>query len=79
MSQGPIKSIIRAFLEEISEISFEDEDNLFSLGVVDSLQVIELIAFLEEEFTIDIPAEHVNSHNFQSVLAMTKLVEHIKK
>ena len=47
----------------------EDED-LLSSGILDSLGILQLVAFMEKTFGIRIPDEDVMFDNFQSVRAM---------
>ena len=51
-----------------------DED-LLELGIIDSLGLMKLISFMEENFGISIPDEEVIPENFQSLNCMAKLVE----
>ena len=47
----------------------EDED-LLSSGLLDSLSVMSLIHFIEQEHSIDIPAEDVTIEHFVSLRAI---------
>jgi acyl carrier protein len=47
----------------------EDEDLLVS-GVLDSLSVMSLIHYIEQDLTIDIPAEDVTIENFATLRAI---------
>ena len=47
----------------------EDEDLLTS-GLLDSLSVMSLIHFIEQDSGIDVPAEHVTIENFVSLRAI---------
>lgn len=46
------------------------DDDLFSSGVLDSLGVLQLVLFIEEQFGIEVPDEDVVFENFQSVSAI---------
>ena len=70
---------IRTFIQE--EIAFgddvvtiTDETPLYE-GIVDSLALINLVAFLEKEFGILIEDADLSSENFQTVTAITRLVQ----
>ena len=52
--------------------------NLISGGILDSLDIMNLIMALEDEFDIEIDPEDVLSKNFESVDAMVALVENCK-
>ena len=52
----------------------EDEDLLAS-GLLDSLSVMSLIHFIEQDLAIDVPAEDVTIENFVSLRAIDAYVE----
>lgn len=47
----------------------EDQD-LLSTGIIDSLGILRLIAFLETRFRVEVPDEDVVFENFHSIRAM---------
>lgn len=47
----------------------EDED-LLSAGILDSLAILQLVAFIEDQFGIKVPDEDVVFENFQSINAL---------
>ena len=47
----------------------EDED-LLSSGLIDSLGILTLVSFMEEQFAIEIPSEDVVYENFHSIESM---------
>jgi acyl carrier protein len=51
-----------------------DEDDLIDSGVVDSLGIFQLIAFLEERFGIKIGDEEITPENFGTIAAIDRLV-----
>jgi len=52
----------------------ENED-LLSSGILDSLGILQLVAFIEKSFGIRIPDEDVVFDNFQSVSAMVDYLQ----
>ncbi len=52
-----------------------DSTSLVSSGILDSLDIMSLIMDLERAFEIEIDPEDVLSENFESVDAITALVE----
>ena len=52
----------------------ETEYDLLESGVVDSMGVIELTSFLEQEFSITVEPEDIVPDNFRSLGAMTRYV-----
>lgn len=51
-----------------------DDDNLIENGVIDSLGIFQLVAFLEERFGVTIGDEEITPENFGSVTAIERLV-----
>lgn len=68
-------------LEILAEINEEipnyDGDNLFDAGLLDSLQAVDLVGELEDEFDIDIDAKYVIEDNFKTKEAIIALVNMI--
>ena len=55
--------------------TIQPEDDLLSAGIVDSLGILRLVVFVEEQFGIKIADEDVVIENFQSVAALTRYLE----
>ncbi len=75
MLDETIATPIRAFLSR----SFEghpigNDDDIFSLGFANSLFAMQLVAFLEGEFRIEIDSDDLEIDNFRSVFAMSQLI-----
>ena len=69
---------ILELLAEIDEgILSYDGDDLFEAGVLDSFQVIELVEMLEENFDMEIDAEHVVAENFATKEAILELMRRL--
>ena len=54
--------------------AFDDDTPLFSSGIVDSFGVLELIAFLEQDFSIDIDVNKFELRDFDTVRKVAGLV-----
>lgn len=48
----------------------EDED-LLSSGILDSLAILQLVAFIDEQFGIEVPDQDVVYENFNSIQSLT--------
>jgi acyl carrier protein len=44
-----------------------DDDDLFDTGVLDSAGLLALLAWIEQEFELDIPDDHLLPDNFTSI------------
>jgi acyl carrier protein len=54
--------------------AFDDDTPLFSSGIVDSFGVLELIAFLEDTFAIEIDTNEHELRDFDTVRTIAGLV-----
>jgi acyl carrier protein len=74
MSDDKIK-IKNFLLKSFNKKELNDDDNIFSLGFVDSLFAIELVIFIEKTFGIAVENEDLDLENFKSVNALCQLVK----
>ncbi len=74
-----IKDELRAFIEGslliVGNGPISDEDELLLDGMIDSLGVTRLIAFIESELHIAVPAQDATIENFASVRVISDYVE----
>jgi acyl carrier protein len=52
-----------------------DGDDIFALGFANSLFAMQLVAFVEKQFDIEIDSDDLDIDNFRSVSAISSLVE----
>lgn len=52
-----------------------NHDNLLESGVIDSLGVLDLVNFLEQEFSVAVSDEDLTPENFQSIERIAQFVE----
>lgn len=67
-----VKEQIRQYVAEnflFSDNGFEldNDESFLEAGVVDSLGVLELVTFVEENFDVQVPDEEIVPDNFDSV------------
>jgi acyl carrier protein len=72
--------IIRSFisselLQGNGESVIGDDDQLIESGIIDSLGVMTMLLFLEEQFSLQIPGEDLVPENFASISSIATLVE----
>jgi acyl carrier protein len=75
-----IRSAIRNFIEEnflfqIGDQNLADDQSLLEAGVVDSTGVLELVAFLEDTFHLQIADKDIIPQNLDTVDSITAFVE----
>lgn len=52
----------------------DDDKKLIEEGILDSLGILKLLSFLDEELNISIPAEKVNLENFENLNTICELI-----
>lgn len=70
-----IKYIQENLLVGKGEIELSPEDDLLGSGLLDSMGVMRLVGFIEENFNIKIPPQDIVIENFMDVKSITKYVE----
>ncbi|MGH6923192.1 MAG: acyl carrier protein [Propylenella sp.] len=61
------------FREDISDLA--DTDSLLESGVMDSTGILELVAFLETEFSIQMADAEIVPENLDSIASIAKYLE----
>lgn len=63
-----INMMLRQFLMSFFQCGeLQDDDDIFSMGFVNSLFAMQLIMFIEKKFSISVTAEEMNLENFRTV------------
>jgi acyl carrier protein len=70
---------IKVLIEEIIGKELIDETHILDNGWLDSLQTINLVYRLEEEFNISIPVDEFSHENFNSIKSIERLVSLLTK
>ena len=76
-----VKSEIKRFILGVAAESgheladFDDDESLLDAGVLDSLAVLKLVSFLDEEMQIDLPLEKLGLEDFSSLDSICALIE----
>jgi len=78
-TRGDVRAAIRAYITEnlapaVGLATVGDDQDLVETGVVDSLGIFQLIAFLEERFGVKIGDEEITPENFGTIAAICHLV-----
>ena len=59
------------------EVDFETEEHLIDNKILDSFDIVTLVAEIASEFDVSIPAEELLPENFNSAKALYALVERL--
>jgi acyl carrier protein len=75
-----IKQAVRAFLNENfmyrgSVEAVADDGSLIKAGILDSVGILTLIAFLEEKYEMQVSDDDVEPENLESVDAITAFIQ----
>lgn len=57
----------------------EDHEPLLESAIIDSLGVLKILGFLDEEFGIDLSADEIKLENFRDIASICGLVEASRK
>src|SRR5438874_8944170 len=67
---------IRAFLARFFQNhELKDDEDIFSLGFVNSMFAMQLVLFVEKEFQVTIEDEDLDFENFRTIDALDQLVQ----
>ena len=70
-----INAKIRAFLAKyFQNVELQDDQDIFSMGFVNSLFAMQLVLFVEKEFGISVDNEDLDIDNFRTLNTMTSLI-----
>lgn len=76
---GILEELERVLLAEIAvglgKKSLEPDEDLLEQGIIDSLGLMRLIAFMEGTFDVKIVDDEIVPENFQCLSSMVRLVE----
>ena len=68
---------MRILSELSSDFDFETEDALIDGGMLDSFDIVTLVAEIDDTFGIEIPAEALIPENFNSAKAIFALIQRL--
>jgi acyl carrier protein len=76
MPDDAIRIPIRGFMSRSFDgHAVSDDDDIFALGFANSLFAMQLVAFVEGQFRIEIDSDDLEMDNFRSIAALSGLVE----
>ncbi|MBE6013890.1 MAG: acyl carrier protein [Lachnospiraceae bacterium] len=60
------------------EVDFESEDGLIENMILDSFDIVTLVAEISDKFDVEILAEHLIPENFNSAEAIYNLIQELE-
>lgn len=70
-----IRGFIKSRFPLVAAEGLADDASLFETGAIDSLGLLDVVGFFEEELGIEIVDEDMEPENFESIARMTKFAE----
>ena len=70
--------VLSVLMQTRSDVDFEKETQLIDDGILDSFDIIQIVSDPNEEFDIDITADELEPENFNTLDAITALVESLE-
>jgi acyl carrier protein len=62
-----------------SETSLKDTDSLTQSGIIDSIGLLELMDYICEKYSIEIPEDMLTPENFDSLQGITNMISKLAK
>ena len=69
------ETVLHVLNEVRPDIAFEAETKLIDDGILDSFDIVSIVGDLNDEFEIEISVDELLPENFNSLHAITELVE----
>ena len=72
IKEGVKKYVLEASLSDVKDL--KDETLIFEEGLLDSMGLLFLIEFLNEEFKVEVNDEELNTKNFETINSIVSFV-----
>ncbi len=72
-----MEQLLEILTELHPEVDFETEEHLIDNKILDSFDIVTIVAEIDSEFDVSIPAEELVPENFNSARALYALVERL--
>lgn len=78
-----VKNVIVDYLKANSfmdrNTQLGDTDSLTQMGIIDSIGLLELMDYISEKYSIEIPEEMLTPENFDSLQGITNMITKLAK
>ena len=71
------EKILEILTEVRPDIDFENETELVSGNILESFDIVQIVAELDDEFDIEISPKDLTAENFNSLDALEELIERL--
>jgi acyl carrier protein len=69
-----LKSYIAQNVLDGEDIGLDETTPLLEWGVMNSLEIVRIIAFIDEHFHVEVPAERLDADSFSNLNAIANLI-----
>lgn len=69
-----LEILTKYFSDELGAKDLGRDDSLLSSGILDSLAIVKLLSFVEDEFDVEIADADFDPENFETLNTITKLI-----
>lgn len=66
--------VVQEFLYARPDVVIEPDDPLMAKGVIDSMGVVELLEFIQEEFAVAVEDDEITEENFGTLSAIAGFI-----
>ncbi len=73
-TRDQIRAFVRRRFPLAAAAAVRDEDSLLDSGIIDSLGILDLVAFLEKSFGIRVGDDELNPANFDNIATVARFV-----
>ena len=70
--------ITKQLLYDVENVAIDNDTKLIEQGIVDSMGLFRLMAFMEEEFDVEVEPDAIVLENFETVNAVATLITSAK-
>lgn len=74
-----LQTIITENLERELPAALQEEHRLYEDLNIDSLMVLQLMIYIEEEFQVEVPEEDVDPDVFQTISSLVSFIQELQK
>ncbi len=73
-----MEELLEILQELHSDVDYETETGLIDKGILDSFDIVSLVAEIGDTFDVEISAEHLIPENFNSAKALYALIQSLE-
>ncbi|GHO60134.1 acyl carrier protein [Ktedonobacter robiniae] len=72
-----VERLKQYFITEVldgKDIGLDESTPLLEWGVINSLEIVRLLGFIQQQFGVEVPADDITAEYFSSLLSITDLI-----